>query len=125
MGLHHCYTQTFTIQNTFTEFVTELRTDYKDKVRAFTHIINICLVESARRDDQWKLQAEVHYCKPVLLPKSWYLSFEYLAKYFDKISCLFSLETVSTISAYCILAIVKITKLKDSLYSKFRHSEFQ
>ena len=46
-------------QSTFTEFVTELRQDYRDKVKAFTHIIDICMKDNARKEEDWKLQAEV------------------------------------------------------------------
>ena len=39
--------------------MTELRQDYKDKVKAFTHIIDICMKDNARKEEDWKLQAEV------------------------------------------------------------------
>ena len=39
--------------------MTELRQDYKDKVKAFTHIIDICMKDNARKEEEWKLQAEV------------------------------------------------------------------
>ena len=37
----------------------ELRDDYKEKVRAFTNIIEICLSESKRKEEHWRLQAGV------------------------------------------------------------------
>lgn len=40
--------------------MTELRHDYKDKVKAFTHIIDICMKDNARKEEDWKLQAEVN-----------------------------------------------------------------
>ena len=37
----------------------ELRSDYKDKVSAFTNIIDICLADTKRKEEHWRLQTEV------------------------------------------------------------------
>ena len=44
----------------------ELRDDYKEKVRAFTNIIEICLSESKRKEEHWRLQAGVSPCLLIL-----------------------------------------------------------
>eukprot|EP00116_Pleurobrachia_bachei_P003622 sb/3463884/ len=48
-------------QSTFTEFVTELRGDYRDKVQEFTRIIDLCIKDGSRKELLWKDQAEGLY----------------------------------------------------------------